>query len=74
MCLKKEDIVELDLAYAITIEKSQESEFEIVIIPVVIQHFKMLLRNRIYMVLTLARKYAFFAGTRKALAMAVKNW
>jgi len=49
------------------------SEFEIVIIPVLTQHFKMLFRNLIYTGLTRARKYAFFVGTRKALAMAVKN-
>jgi exodeoxyribonuclease V alpha subunit len=41
---QKEDIVELDLAYAITIHKSQGSEFEIVIIPVLTQQFKMLFR------------------------------
>ncbi len=70
---QKEDIVELDLAYAITIHKSQGSEFEIVIIPVLTQHFKMLFRNLIYTGLTRAKKYAFFVGTRKALAMAVKN-
>ena len=70
---EKEDIVELELAYAITIHKSQGSEFEIVIIPVLTQHFKMLFRNLIYTGLTRARKYAFFVGTRRALAMAVKN-
>ncbi len=68
-----EDIVELDLAYAITIHKAQGSEFEIVIIPVLTQHFKMLFRNLIYTGLTRAKKFAFFVGTRKALAMAVKN-
>ncbi len=70
---QKEDIFELDLAYAVTIHKSQGSEFEIVIIPVLTQHFKMLFRNLIYTGLTRAKKYAFFVGTRKALAMAVKN-
>ena len=70
---QKEDIVELELAYAVTIHKSQGSEFEIVIIPVLTQHFKMLFRNLIYTGLTRARKFAFFVGTRKELAMAVKN-
>lgn len=70
---QKEDIVELDLAYAITIHKSQGSEFEAVIIPVLTQHFKMLFRNLIYTGLTRARKLAIFVGTRKALAMAVQN-
>ena len=67
------DIMELDLAYAITIHKSQGSEFEVVIIPVLTQHFKMLFRNLIYTGLTRAKKLAVFVGTRRALAMAVKN-
>jgi exodeoxyribonuclease V alpha subunit len=70
---RQTDIVELDLAYAITIHKSQGSEFEAVIIPVLTQHFKMLFRNLIYTGLTRARKLAVFVGTRKALAMAVQN-
>ncbi len=70
---KREDIMELDLAYAVTIHKSQGSEFEIVIIPVLTQHFKMLFRNLIYTGITRAKKLAVFVGTRKALAMAVKN-
>ncbi|OED35261.1 recombinase RecD [Chromatiales bacterium (ex Bugula neritina AB1)] len=70
---KKEDITELDLAYAITIHKSQGSEFKTVIIPVLTQHFKMLYRNLIYTGLTRARSLAVFVGTRKALAMAVRQ-
>jgi exodeoxyribonuclease V alpha subunit len=70
---KQNDIMELDLAYAITIHKSQGSEFEIVIIPVLTQHFKMLFRNLIYTGVTRAKKLAVFVGTRRALAMAVKN-
>jgi len=69
----RDAIPELDLAYAITIHKSQGSEFETVIIPVLTQHFKMLFRNLIYTGLTRAKKLAVFVGTRKALAMAVKN-
>jgi len=69
----RDAIPELDLAYAITIHKSQGSEFETVIIPVLTQHFKMLFRNLIYTGLTRARKLAVLVGTRKALAMAVKN-
>jgi len=70
---QREDIVELELAYAITIHKSQGSEFAVVIIPVLTQHFKMLFRNLIYTGLTRARKLAVLVGTRKALAMAVAN-
>ena len=70
---QRDDIVQLDLAYAITIHKSQGSEFEAVIIPVLTQHYKMLFRNLIYTGLTRARKLAVLVGTRKALAMAVQN-
>ncbi len=70
---QKDEISELDLAYAITIHKSQGSEFDCVIIPIVSQHFKMLFRNLIYTGLTRAKKLAVLVGTRKALAMAVKN-
>ncbi|MCB2216980.1 MAG: AAA family ATPase [Desulfobulbaceae bacterium] len=70
---QKEHIVELDLAYAITIHKSQGSEFAAVIIPVLTQHFKMLYRNLIYTGLTRAKKLAVFVGTRKALAMAIRQ-
>ena len=70
---QKDDILELDLAYAITIHKSQGSEFAMVIIPVLTQHFKMLFRNLIYTGLTRARRLAVLVGTRKALAMAVQR-
>ncbi len=70
---QRDDIVELDLAYAITIHKSQGSEFSVVIIPVLTQHFKMLYRNLLYTGLTRAKRLAVFVGTRKALAMAVRQ-
>jgi len=70
---KKEDIMELDLAYAITIHKSQGSEFKAVIIPILTQHFKMLYRNLIYTGLTRAKDLAVFVGTRRALSMAIQQ-
>ena len=70
---RQADIMELDLAYAVTIHKSQGSEFEVVIIPVLTQHFKMLFRNLVYTGITRARKLAVFVGTRRALGMAVGN-
>jgi exodeoxyribonuclease V alpha subunit len=68
---EKDDLTELTLAYAITIHKSQGSEFQAVIIPVLGQHFNMLFRNLIYTGLTRAKKLAIFVGNRKALAMAI---
>jgi exodeoxyribonuclease V alpha subunit len=67
----KEDLSELSLAYTITIHKSQGSEFETIIIPVLGQHFNMLFRNLMYTGLTRARKLAIFVGSRKAFAMAI---
>ncbi|WP_053405724.1 AAA family ATPase [Persicobacter sp. CCB-QB2] len=69
----REAIMELDLAYAITIHKSQGSEFDAVILPVATQHFKMLYRNLIYTGLTRAKKLAVFLGSRKSMGLAVKN-
>jgi exodeoxyribonuclease V alpha subunit len=70
---QKEDMMELDLAYAITIHKSQGSEFKNVIIPVLTQHFKMLYRNLIYTGLTRAKSLAVIVGTRKAFSMAIRQ-
>ncbi len=69
----KDDLSELSLAYAITVHKSQGSEFQAVIIPVMGQHYNMLFRNLIYTGLTRAKKLAVFVGTRKAFAMAVQQ-
>ena len=70
---QKEHLLELDLAYAITIHKSQGSEFETIIIPIVTQHFGMLFRNLVYTGITRAKKLVVFVGTRKALALAVNK-
>jgi exodeoxyribonuclease V alpha subunit len=70
---ERDQLLELELAYAITIHKAQGSEFEAVIIPVVTQHFSMLFRNLVYTGITRAKKLAVFVGTRKALAMAVNK-
>lgn len=71
---KNEQALELRLAYAITIHKSQGSEFPVVLIPVSNQHFIMLQRNLIYTALTRAKKLAVFVGTRKALSHAIHNF
>ncbi|MDB5262261.1 MAG: exodeoxyribonuclease subunit alpha [Adhaeribacter sp.] len=70
---EKEHLLELDLAYAITIHKSQGSEFQTIIIPLVTQHFGMLFRNLVYTGITRAKQLVVFLGTRKALAMAVNK-
>lgn len=67
------DMSELVHAYAISIHKSQGSEFSAVIIPLFMQHFMMLQRNLIYTAVTRAKKLCIIIGESRALAMAVKN-
>jgi len=70
---RKIDMMELELAYAITIHKSQGSEFDCIIIPIMAQYSRMLYRNLIYTGLTRAKKLAVFVGQRKAFNMAIDN-
>ena len=70
------DITELDEvvhAYATTIHKAQGSEYPIVVMPILMNHFVMLQRNLIYTGITRAKKVFVMVGTKKALAYAVKN-
>ena len=67
------ELDELSLAYAITIHKSQGSEFPAVVIPVTTQHYMMLQRNLIYTGMTRGRSLVVLIGQKKALAMAVQN-
>jgi exodeoxyribonuclease V alpha subunit len=67
------DLDEIVLAYAISIHKSQGSEYDVVIVPVFMQHFMLLQRNLIYTALTRAKKLCIFIGQPKALAIAIKN-
>jgi exodeoxyribonuclease V alpha subunit len=71
---KKSDILDLDLAYSISIHKAQGSEFDCVIMPIMNQYYRMLFRNLIYTGLTRAKKFAVFVGQRKALETAVNNF
>jgi exodeoxyribonuclease V alpha subunit len=67
------DLNELVHAYAISIHKSQGSEFSAVIIPLFMQHFMMLQRNLIYTAVTRAKKLCIIIGQSRAVAMAIKN-
>ncbi len=67
------DLDELVLAYATSIHKSQGSEYPIVIIPILMTHYVMLQRNLIYTGVTRAKKVLIIVGSKKALAMAVRN-
>nr|MCR5257833.1 ATP-dependent RecD-like DNA helicase [Desulfovibrio sp.] len=67
------DLDELVLAYAVTIHKSQGAEYPAVIIPVTTQHYVMLQRKLVYTGVTRGKKLVVLVGTKKALAMAVRN-
>jgi exodeoxyribonuclease V alpha subunit len=67
------ELDEVSLAYAITIHKSQGSEFPVVVIPVAMQHFMMLQRNLIYTGITRAKRLLVIIGQKKALGLAVNN-
>ncbi|MCP3965004.1 MAG: ATP-dependent RecD-like DNA helicase [Lentisphaerae bacterium] len=64
---------QLSLAYAITIHKSQGSEFPVVIMPMLNQHYMMLQRNLLYTGMTRARQLLILVGSQKAIGMAVRN-
>jgi exodeoxyribonuclease V alpha subunit len=67
------DLDEVVLAYAISVHKSQGSEYPVVILPVTTQHYLLLQRNLIYTAMTRARKLVILIGTKKALAIAINN-
>lgn len=67
------DCDELVLAYAVTVHKSQGSEFPVVIMPVQTQHYIMLQRNLVYTGMTRAKKLLIMIGTYRALRTAVDN-
>jgi exodeoxyribonuclease V alpha subunit len=67
------ELDELVLAYATTIHKSQGSEYPVVVIPLVTQHYMMLARNLLYTGVTRGKRLVVLVGQRKALAIAVRN-
>jgi exodeoxyribonuclease V alpha subunit len=68
-----DEIDELTLAYAISVHKSQGSEYPAVIMPVVTQHYMLLQRNLIYTGLTRARQLAIIIGSKKAMGIGIRN-
>ncbi|UCG25491.1 MAG: ATP-binding domain-containing protein, partial [Chloroflexota bacterium] len=64
---------ELVHAYAISVHKSQGSEYPCVVMPVLTQHYLLLQRNLLYTAVTRAKKLVVLVGTRRAIAIAIKN-
>jgi exodeoxyribonuclease V alpha subunit len=67
------ELDEVMLAYAVSIHKSQGSEFPAVVIPVMTQHYAMLARNLLYTGVTRGRKLVVLVGQRKAISIAVRG-
>jgi exodeoxyribonuclease V alpha subunit len=67
------DLDELVHAYAVSIHKSQGSEYPAVVMPILTQHYVMLQRNLLYTGITRGKKLVVIVGTKKAMAIAVRN-
>ena len=69
----RDECRQLCLAYAVTIHKSQGSEFPVIVMPLLSQHYMMLQRNLLYTGMTRAKKLFVIVGTRQAISAAVRN-
>ncbi len=69
----RSNLDELVLAYAITVHKSQGSEYPCVVVPLTTSHWIMLQRNLLYTAITRAKKYCVLVGMRKALWQSIRN-
>ncbi len=67
------DLDEVVLAYAISIHKSQGSEYPAVVIPILTQHYVLLQRNLIYTAVTRGKKLVVMVGSKRALAIGIGN-
>ncbi len=68
-----DELNEITMAYAVSVHKSQGSEYPAVIVPIMTQHYVLLHRNLLYTAITRGQKQVILIGTRKALAIALKN-
>jgi exodeoxyribonuclease V alpha subunit len=67
------EVDELIHAYAVSVHKSQGSEYRVVVVPVLTQHYVMLQRNLLYTAVTRAKELVVLVGSRRAMAIAVRN-
>lgn len=68
-----DDLKELTLAYAVSVHKSQGSEYPVVVMPILTSHYIMLQRNLLYTAVTRAKELVVLVGSKKALYIALKN-
>ena len=70
---ERAELDQLTHAYAVSIHKSQGSEYAAVVIPLVTQHYMMLQRSLLYTAVTRGKKLVVIVGSKRAVALAVKN-
>jgi exodeoxyribonuclease V alpha subunit len=70
---ERTEMDEITLAYAISVHKSQGSEYPAVIVPITTQHFPLLQRNLLYTAMTRGEKVVVLVGSTKALQLALLN-
>jgi exodeoxyribonuclease V alpha subunit len=70
---EKDELNDIVPAYAVSVHKSQGSEYQAVVMPLLTQHYIMLQRNLFYTALTRAKKLSVIVGSYKALYIAIKN-
>jgi exodeoxyribonuclease V alpha subunit len=70
---ERDEIDQLVHAFAVSVHKSQGSEYPCVVIPLVTQHYMMLQRNLLYTAITRGKRLVVLLGSRRAVAMAVRN-
>jgi exodeoxyribonuclease V alpha subunit len=73
VCYEAEELDQITMAYAISVHKSQGSEYPAVILPILTQHYVMLQRNLLYTAMTRGKKLVILIGTPKALHIALNN-
>jgi exodeoxyribonuclease V alpha subunit len=67
------ELDEIVMAYAVSVHKSQGSEYPVIVMPVFTQHYMLLQRNLLYTGITRGKKLVILVGTKKAIAIAIKN-
>jgi len=73
VCYDSSELDQISMAYAISVHKSQGSEYPAVVVPLVTQHYVLLQRNLLYTAMTRGKNLVILIGTRKALHIALNN-
>jgi len=67
------ELDEIVMAYAVSVHKSQGSEYPVIVMPILTQHYMLLQRNLLYTGITRGKRLVILVGTKKAVAIAIRN-